>query len=69
MLKQLNGWHKSRWGYFVFCVIELIIAYIFASLSIDRGNLFWYLLTLIFLIGFLSNFFKFLGTFARHGRR
>jgi hypothetical protein len=65
MLKKLDKWHKTRLGLLVFALIELAIAYGFFSLSIDRGNFFWYLLTLIFLVGFLQNFFKLIGTFGR----
>ena len=70
MLKQIDQWHKTRWGYLVFGLVELVIAYGFASLMIDRGNLWWYLLALIFFLGFLSNIFKFLGTFFhRYGKK
>jgi hypothetical protein len=58
MIKQLDKWHKTKPGLFVFAVVELAIAYGFLSLSIDRGNFLWYLLTLIFLVGFLQNFTK-----------
>jgi hypothetical protein len=63
MLKQLDHWHKTRIGLAVFGVIELGLAYGFISLAIDRGNFFWYLLTLIFLIGTLQNLVKLIGTF------
>jgi len=56
--KQLDKFHKTKLGFLVFGIVELIIAYGFASLSIDRGNLWWYLLTLIFLIGSIQNFVK-----------
>ena len=58
-LAKFDKWHKSKPGLLIFGVIELAVAYGFASLSIDRGNFFWYLLTLIFLIGGLQNLFKF----------
>ena len=69
MLQKLDAWHKSRYGYLLFAVLELAIAYGFASLSIDRGNLWWYLLTILFLIGALQNLFKFSATFFRRDRR
>ena len=61
MLKQLDNWHRTRSGYLVFAVVELAIAYGFASLAIDRGNLWYYLLTLIFFVGGLKNLFKLIG--------
>ena len=58
MLKQLDKWHKTRLGLLVFGLVELAIAYGFVSLSIDRGNLWYYLLTLVFLVGSLQNFVR-----------
>ena len=58
MLNKLDKWHKTKLGYLVFGIIELAGAYGFASLSIDRGNFAWYLLTLVFLFGALQNLFK-----------
>lgn len=63
MLNRLDKWHKTRLGLLVFGLVELAIAYSFASLSIDRGNIWWYLLTLVFLVGALQNLFRFIGTF------
>ncbi len=48
MIKKLHNWHHTKPGWLVFGLGELAIAYGFASLAIDRGNLWWYLLTLIF---------------------
>ena len=67
MIKQLDQWHKTRTGLLVFAVVELGLAYGFASLSIDRGNLWYYLLTLISLIGSLQNLGKLMGRII-HGR-
>ena len=61
MLNKLDHWHKTKLGLLVFALIELAIAYGFVSLSIDRGNPFWYLLTLVFFIGFLQNTVKLIG--------
>lgn len=69
MLKTLDKWHKTRVGYALFALVELAIAYGFASLAIDRGNLLWYALALFFLVGALQNFFKLAGTFFNNGRR
>jgi hypothetical protein len=45
-------------GLLVFAIIELGLAYAFVSLAIDRGNLFYYALSLIFLVGCLQNLVK-----------
>lgn len=63
MLKQLETWHQTKPGLLVFALVELALAYGFASLAIDRGNLWWYLFALIFLIGSLQNLFKLIGKF------
>jgi hypothetical protein len=55
MLNSIDKWHKTKLGLLVFALVELGIAYGFASLAIDRGNFWYYLLTLIFLVGFLQN--------------
>lgn len=65
MIKQFDKWHKTKTGLLVFCLVELAVAYGFASLSIDRGNLWWYLLALVFLVGALQNFFKLIGVLVR----
>ncbi len=64
-MKALHNWHQTRLGLLVFGLIELAIAYGFASLAIDRGNLWWYLLALIFLVGALQNLFKLIGKLFR----
>ena len=66
-MQQLVKWHETKWGLLAFAVIELAVAYGFVSLSIDRGNLWWYLLTLIFLAGCLQNLVKLIGKFI-HGK-
>lgn len=58
MIKQLNKFHRSKTGLLVFCLVELLVTYGFASLAIDRGDLWYYLLTLIFLVGSLQNLAK-----------
>lgn len=61
MLNALDRWHKTKLGLLIFGSIELGLAYAFASLSIDRGNIWWYILTLVFLVGALQNLFKLVG--------
>ncbi len=57
-MQSFDSWHKTKAGYAAFAVLELSLVYLFASLAIDRGNLWYYLLTLLFLIGALQNLFK-----------
>ena len=65
MLQQLDRWHKTRPGLTVFGLVELALTYGFMSLAIDRGNLWWYLLTLLFLVGALQNFVHLIGSMVR----
>lgn len=67
-MKSLHKWHQTKRGLLVFGLVELAIAYGFASLAIDSGSLWWYLLTLIFFVGVLQNLFKLIGKIF-HGRR
>lgn len=69
MVRKLDTFHKTKLGYLVFFIIEFSIAYGFMSLSIDRGNFFWYLLTLVFLVGSLQNLMKLIGSFFASKRR
>lgn len=73
MSNKLDKWHKTRPGLLVFAIVELAITYGFISLAIDRGNPWYYLLSLIFLVGFLQNLSKLIAklfktTESRHGR-
>jgi hypothetical protein len=68
MLQQLDRWHKTRPGLTVFGLVELALTYGFMSLAIDRGNLWFYLLTLLFLVGTLQNFVHLIGSIVR-GRK
>jgi hypothetical protein len=61
MMSKLSKWHKTKLGLLVFGLVELGLTYGFASLAIDRGSLWYYLLTLIFLVGTLQNIFKLIG--------
>ncbi len=65
MLPMLDTFHKTKPGYLLFAVIELAVAYGFASLAIDRGSWWWYVLTLVFLVGSLQNLVKLIGSFSR----
>jgi hypothetical protein len=61
IVQQLHHWHSTKPGLLVAVLAELMVAYVFASLAIDHGNLIYYLLALILLIGSLQNLFKFVG--------
>jgi hypothetical protein len=61
MIDKLDKWHQTKWGLLSFAAAELAIAYGFFSLSIDRGNIWWYILTLIFLFGAIQNIAKLIG--------
>ncbi len=63
MMKQLDKWHKTKVGLLAFALVELALTYGFITLAIVCGNLWWYLLTLIFLVGGLQNLFKLIGAF------
>jgi hypothetical protein len=67
-VNKLDKWHKTKLGLLIFALVELAITYGFMSLSIDRGNFWYYGLTLVFLIGFLKNTFKLIGKII-HGTR
>jgi hypothetical protein len=68
MIRNLDKWHKTKLGLLVFALVELAIAYGFGSLAIDRGNFWYYMLTLFFLVGSLQNIIKLIGKFS-HGNR
>ena len=55
MLQTLDTWHKTRLGHLVFGLVELGLAYLFASLAIDSGSLWHWALAIIFAVGFLQN--------------
>lgn len=65
MLQSIDRWHKTKLGYLVFGLVELAAAYGFASLAIDRGSWWWYVLTLILLVGTLQNLVKLIASFVR----
>ena len=54
---------------FLAFLVEAAIAYGFACLSIDRGNLWWYLLTLVFLVRSLKDLGRLIRSFIPHGSK
>ena len=67
-MQQINRWHRKKLGRLVFGLAELAVAYGWVNLAIDRGSLWYYLLTLIFLVGGLQNLIKLIGKLI-HGQR
>ncbi len=65
MLKKLDDFHKTKIGHLSFGIVELAVAYGFVSLAYDRGNLFYYFLALVFLVGALQNAVKLIGEVCR----
>jgi len=68
MVNRLDKWHKTKSGLLVFCLVELLITYGLASWAINTGNLWYYLLTLVFLVGTLQNLFRLMGKLI-HGKK
>ena len=56
MIDKLNSWHKTSTGYAVFALFELAASYVFASFTIDKGNLWDVLFMILFLVGAIQNF-------------
>lgn len=57
-LERLDKFHKTRPGHLVFGLIELLMAYGFASWAIDTGNLLWWIATAFLLLGVAQNFIQ-----------
>lgn len=69
-IKSLARLYKTSRPYMLIgMIIEGAITYGFASLSIDRGNLWWYLLAIIFLIRTLKDLVRLIGSFTPYGRK
>jgi uncharacterized membrane protein len=70
MVDKLEEFHKTRQGHLVFGLIELGVAYLFASLAIDTGSLWQYAVTILLFIGAIQNFVRiFRSSNNDHGRR
>jgi sulfite exporter TauE/SafE len=59
MIEKIDAWHKTKAGYATFAVLELGLTYMFFAFSIDRGNPWDYIFTLLFAVGTLQNLVKF----------
>jgi len=60
LTQSVHKWHQTKLGLLLFGLAEGALAYGLFSLSIDRGNLLFYILTLILLVGSLQNILKLL---------
>lgn len=67
MLQKLDTWHKTKQGLLVFGLVELIAAYILASLALNSGSLLQWTLAIVLLIGGLQNGFKLLMQVVKKG--
>jgi hypothetical protein len=67
-LQAIDRWHKTSRGHLVFGLIELGLAYLFVSLSIDSGSLFEYAITVLFFAGAVQNFVRIFRT-TKNGRK
>ena len=59
MVKKLHKFHQSKTGFLTFGLLELLLAYIFASFAIDTASMWTYLAAAIFSIGAILNFTNF----------
>jgi hypothetical protein len=67
VMLEITNWHQSALGLLTFGVVELGLAFVLASLAIDRGTLWWYILAIAAFIGALQNFIKLIRkTFYEH---
>lgn len=57
-LQQLDNFHKTRTGFLVAGLVELGLAYLFASLAINSGSLWEWALAIILVVGTLQNFIR-----------
>lgn len=65
----MDHFHKSKRGYLIFGVVELVLAYIFASIAMDTASMWAYLATLILLIGAVLNFINvFTAKYSKRGK-
>ena len=67
-MKQISNWHQTKLGLLVFGVVELGLAYIFASLAINSAHTWQWLLAVIFGLGVLQNAGRLAGKII-HGKR
>ena len=54
-IERIDTWHKTRKGRLMFGALELVLAYIVASLAIDTGSLLQYAVATALVIGATIN--------------
>ena len=67
MLQKFEKWHQTREGLISFTLIEAGLSYLFASLAINSGSLWQWLLAIALAIGSIQNFVRFMITFWKKG--
>ena len=55
ILQALDKFHKTRLGYLVFGLVELVLAVIVANAALDSGNLWQWFVVFVGLFGFAQN--------------
>lgn len=65
-LHRVDKFHKTTVGYLVFGLVELGLAYAFALWSIDNGNVWLYVITVVLIAGTVQNLVKLLGRVAAY---
>ncbi len=65
IIRRFDRFHRTRTGYLLLGIIELLLAYIFISIAIDTANLWSYLAAIILVFGAIFNLFNFLKTLKR----
>lgn len=69
MKKLIKLYKANRYVMLMSMIIEGLICYGFISLSIARGNLWWYLLALIFLVRTVKDLFRLIWSFVPHDKQ
>ena len=67
-MDKLQAFHKTRQGYLAFAVVELVLAYILASIAIDTANMFAYVFAAILTVGALINVINAIKLHSKKGK-
>lgn len=55
-MEKLDQFHKTRLGYVVFGLVELLMAYGFVDWALDSGNWLWWIAAAFLAFGVVQNF-------------